>query len=161
MPSPDVGGSTHVCFNTATYQVIIQSAESKCSSYLVLSGIYSDDQPPIAYQLRSSPVRRPTAHLTALRAWCTRCLPVVGENPTCSVPALWECEGHTAMVSRLRTATHEMSTPPPPTASLLPLLVHTTCANLKKGFTPDSKYSRGPSNEAVSPYKAVKTAGHD
>ena len=114
VPSPDVGGSTHVCFNTATYQVIIQSAESKCSSYLVLSGIYSDDQPPIAYQLRSSPVRRPTAHLTALRAWCTRCLPVVGENPTCSVPALWECEGHTAMVSRLRTATHEMSTPPPP-----------------------------------------------
>ena len=36
----------------------------------------------------SSPFVRLAEHLTALRAWCTRCLPGLGENPTCSVPVL-------------------------------------------------------------------------
>ena len=32
-------------------------------------------------------------HLTAPNAWRKQCLPLVGENPTCSVPVMQECEG--------------------------------------------------------------------
>ena len=39
----------------------------------------------------SSPFVRLAEHLTALRAWRKQCL--VGENPTCFVPAQLGCEG--------------------------------------------------------------------
>ena len=40
-----------------------------------------------------SPQLRLAEHLTPLRAWCTSDVCLVGEIPTCSVPALERCDG--------------------------------------------------------------------
>ena len=55
-------------------------------------------------------------HLTVLRAWfyiAMSCL--VGENATCSVPALWGCE---SMVIRLPTAMHGSEHTPHPSPTV-------------------------------------------
>ena len=61
----------------------------------------------------SSPfMRLAPQHLTALRTWCdqsTVCL--IGENPTCSVPAILGCKGCTVIATTINRAMLDMTIP--------------------------------------------------
>ena len=74
--------------------------------------IHTQESPPQKRFLVgcSSTLMRLAQHLTALRAWCYIVLYsasdvcLVGENPTCSVPALQGCEGLLCYVCLLYTS---------------------------------------------------------
>ena len=89
----------------------------------------------------SSPFMRLAEHLTALRAWCKQCLPLVGENPTCSMSR----HGRDARVyGHTTTAMHEYRAHPPFSVGR---------------YSPPFTVSCGPSSTAV-PRQRMKHVGH-
>ena len=66
--------------------------------------------------MSAPPFTRLAKHLTALRAWCTRCLPDRRKPAICHAPSRQcrDARDYTTIWS-YGSATHEMSTPPPPT----------------------------------------------